>query len=387
MLNDIDKEKLLNRPWPDIDTHIRKKYNIVAEIDLVELDSNPGLLYKTLQTAYKKSYGINDRILIYHYDTDYYYNNGSPGFTINNLITCLNSLDISTNFCLFLTNHYGIAQEINNLSINQINMSIFESNYTGLQTTPTPIYFDINIDQIEKTYCCLNGVQRLHRVLFLSYLKKYQLLDKGILSWHFNVLTSHKSKSKGSTAEKSDPTIPVFVITTPFSRVNNSFSLDSMSKYVFNKYSQTFSTNWKDPSIVGTSNQNRWNIPAVQQGFLYVSIETVMQYPYPFLTEKTYRAILHKRPFVIVGAPGSVAQLKKLGFKTFEKLWDESYDSINDPNQRIRAIVEIINKFGELSNDQLQDIMYSIKDIVEFNYEFYVNEFANTILKNRLATL
>ena len=377
---------LLNRLWPVISAHLNKKYNIIAEINLLELDSNPQLLYHVLKLAYRECYKPNDRILIYHYDTDFYYAKGSPGFIISNLMTCLNSLDISVNFCLLLTNHYGISNEIVQLSQCDLGMPIFENNYTLLQTNPSPVPVNINIDKIRKPYICLNGARRSHRVLFLSYLREYQLLDSGILSWHFDSSpTIIRNTANNNTTQI--PSTPTFVTTTPFTRVNDLFYVDPVGQEIFNRHHQFFNSNWKDPAITGESNQNRWNIPAVQEALLYVSAETVFKYPYPYLTEKTFRAILHKRPFVILGAPGSVAQIKKLGFKTFDGLWSEDYDSIDDPNKRMRAIVEIIKEIGSQTSDQLKNLMYSVQDVVEFNYEFYVKEFSDNILNNRLNTI
>jgi hypothetical protein len=383
----------LNRPWLKIAQLLQEKYTIVAEVDLLKFDSNPQLLYHALKLAYKECYKPNDRILIYHYDTDFYYAKGSPGFTISNLMTCLKLLDISVNFCLLLTNHYGISNEINQLSSDHLDMPIFESNYQLLQTTPTPIPINININKIKKSYICLNGAKRSHRVLFLSYLKEYQLLNSGILSWHFDSLSKvnkcndddNNAITNYNIAEIPESTI--FLTTTPFTRVNDRFYIDTEGREIFNRHCRFFQNNWKDSTIAGEANQNTWNIPAVQEAFLYVSIETVLQYPYPYLTEKTFRAILHKRPFVILGAPGCVAQIKKLGFKTFNSLWSEGYDLIEDPNDRIRAVVKIVKEIGSLSSDQLKDLMYSIQDVVEFNYKFYVEEFSGSILDNRLNTI
>jgi hypothetical protein len=88
-----------------------------------------------------------------------------------------------------------------------------------------------------------------------------------------------------------------------------------------------------------------------------------------------------------VGAPGSLAQLKNLGFKTFDSVWDENYDSIQDPNQRIRAVIEIVERICSLSADDLQNLMHNVKETVEFNYQFYADKFARQILNQRLKTL
>jgi hypothetical protein len=371
-----------------ISTRLKTKYNIIAEINLHKLGNDPSRLYQILASAYKDRYDPNDRILIYHYDTDFYYGSGRAGFIISNLMACLNQLDISVCFCLLLTNHYDISSEINQLSTNEFGMQIFENNYTLIQTDPNPKSIDINVDKIVKSYICLNGVKRSHRVMFLCYLREHQLLDCGILSWHFDSAPATlSSTTKVSSDTTNLPTGLVFLTTTPFTNINDRFGIDVAGQDVFNRHCQFFQNNWKDSAIAGDANQNRWDIPAVQQAFLYVSVETVLQYPYPYLTEKTFRAILHKRPFVILGATGSLAQIKKLGFKTFDHLWNEDYDLIQDPIHRIRAVIKIVKEIGALPIDQLKDLMYSVQDTVEFNHKFYVEEFSGSILNNRLNTI
>jgi hypothetical protein len=402
--------------WPLVSAKLKAKYNIIAEIDLYKLGNNPSRMYQTLRSAYKDHYDPNDRILIYHYDTDFYQEGGGSGFIISNLMTCLNHLDISECFCLLLTNHYGISNEINQLSTNKIGMQIFENNYTEIQTNPNPNPIDINVEKIVKPYICLNGAKRSHRVMVLCYLREHQLLDRGIVSWNFNPVTASLPSTITADSNIAPPSIapvpvittpvtctndqpqidnansgataPVFVTTTPFTYINDLFRIDAAGQEVFNRHHWFFSGSCKDPAIIGGPNRRRWDTYlAVQQAFLYVSVETVLQYPYPYLTEKTFRAILHKRPFVIVGAPGSLDQIKKLGFKTFDHIWNEDYDLIQDPNHRIRAVIKIVEEIGSLSSDQLKDLMYSVQDTVEFNYKFYVQEFSNTILNHRLDTI
>ena len=53
-----------------------------------------------------------------------------------------------------------------------------------------------------------------------------------------------------------------------------------------------------------------------------------------FLTEKTFKPIKHAQPFVIVGAPGSLAALRQLGYRTFDHVIDNSYDLELDNTQR-----------------------------------------------------
>lgn len=53
-----------------------------------------------------------------------------------------------------------------------------------------------------------------------------------------------------------------------------------------------------------------------------------------FLTEKTFKPIKHGQVFWIVGAAGSLAQLRSLGYRTFDSVIDTSYDAEPDATLR-----------------------------------------------------
>ena len=44
-------------------------------------------------------------------------------------------------------------------------------------------------------------------------------------------------------------------------------------------------------------------------------------------------------PFIYVGARHSLQMLKELGFRTFDKFIDESYDDVKDNYDRLESIV------------------------------------------------
>jgi hypothetical protein len=64
-----------------------------------------------------------------------------------------------------------------------------------------------------------------------------------------------------------------------------------------------------------------------------------------FLTEKTFKAIKYGHPFVIIGPPGSLAQLRADGYRVFDHAIDNSYDEVIDNTERWncvrRAIIQI----------------------------------------------
>ena len=64
-----------------------------------------------------------------------------------------------------------------------------------------------------------------------------------------------------------------------------------------------------------------------------------------FVTEKTFNAIANNQMFIIVGQAGSLDLLKSLGYKTFDGIIDESYDSILNNELRLKAVSAEIVRF------------------------------------------
>jgi hypothetical protein len=85
-----------------------------------------------------------------------------------------------------------------------------------------------------------------------------------------------------------------------------------------------------------------------------------------WFTEKTAKPILAKRLFLALANQGFLSELRKLGFRTFDGIIDESYDNESDVRLRAKLIVEQM-KFL-MKQDQLS-IFEKIKPIVEHNYQ------------------
>jgi len=63
-----------------------------------------------------------------------------------------------------------------------------------------------------------------------------------------------------------------------------------------------------------------------------------------FPTEKTFRPITGRRPFLMFGPVNFLNNLRGLGFKTYSECWDESYDQYQgqDRWQRMRYVIDDI---------------------------------------------
>jgi hypothetical protein len=155
-----------------------------------------------------------------------------------------------------------------------------------------------------------------------------------------------------------------YIITTPFTRQNELWVDNSIEcSPVTEKYCH--------PIILGT----KGDVSTLHQANFYKYIgldivtETVYNYPYPYITEKTLRPIACKRLFVVVGPPGVLALLHSKGFETFSDVLDESYDTIQDPHERFWQLQKTIKEFVLQPLDTIIDVVKLKTPALEHNFE------------------
>lgn len=89
------------------------------------------------------------------------------------------------------------------------------------------------------------------------------------------------------------------------------------------------------------------------------------------LTEKTFRPIACGRPFLLAGTAGSLAYLREYGFRTFDGIIDEKYDTEQDPVRRLHAILQEMHRISQFTEQQRQDFLEHTASIAEFNRRWF----------------
>jgi len=84
-----------------------------------------------------------------------------------------------------------------------------------------------------------------------------------------------------------------------------------------------------------------------------------------FISEKTFKTIASRHPFIILGNKGSLKNLKELGYKTFEGFIDESYDEL-DTFDRMDAIIKELQRLKK--KDNLKKWFRNLQPILNHNY-------------------
>jgi len=107
-----------------------------------------------------------------------------------------------------------------------------------------------------------------------------------------------------------------------------------------------------------------------------------------FMSEKIYKPMISCQPFIVASSSNYLSQMKELGFKTFDKWWDESYDECENGVERLSKICRVIKKLSEKSIVELREIYLEMIPILHhnFNLTFKLPDL-NPDLKNPTADL
>ena len=198
-----------------------------------------------------------------------------------------------------------------------------------------------NLNDI-KTYACLNKRLRVHRIWFYNYLYYNNLLDKGLVS--MNPYTADELiwwEGKMMEGERFAEPLKILPLNV-YGKSNK--ELDD--NFYINRF---------NPEVCLDTWVNV--IPEASYGDLDGNV---------FLSEKTFKPIVCHHPFIILGSKGSLKELRKLGYKTFDGWIDESYDEL-DTWERFEAIIEAIKKIDAIE-DKLEWYK-SMEPIIKHNYE------------------
>ena len=216
------------------------------------------------------------------------------------------------------------------------------------------ILYDLNPYEEEPLlFDALMGRKKPHRDLAYHFINDNGLADKGIVSY----INSYKSNFDASDSSKwqwESKGIENFE--------ESSKSINYTVDHV-NYYGQSMSISQILP--IDIYNQTAYSLVC----------ETNDGNGHVFFTEKTVKPILARRMFITLGNRFHLLGLHRLGFKTFNGIIDESYDSILDPTDRH---LEALEQFKWLCEQDQRDILPRIREIVDYNYDLlYSNDWYN----------
>ncbi len=204
------------------------------------------------------------------------------------------------------------------------------------------------------------GVPRHHRFAMTYLLHKNELSKHGAIS-----CADYENFSYQGSAETTDDYIKKLTHFDPssFTKFKSILPLviDSNTTEIVVPEHESYQ------SPINLHQDGRDESHLFQNVFMNVVNETHHPDDLVFITEKTYRSINYCRPFVINGDSGSLKYLQEMGFKTFDKFWDESYDT-DDDHTKIIKICKILERVCTMDIKDLQTLYQEMLPILSHNY-------------------
>ena len=247
-----------------------------------------------------------------------------------------------------------VAKSLGKQEIQAIWMRVFEAACQRyLEHMPAEVFPTTLVDKAyDKKYINFNRRWRLHRPTLVALLKIRNLLDNGFVSlapcddqndwkrvWPWMI--SHHSPEISSLFQAHESEIfdipDLYLDTTEL--MTNRADLETSSNYLYeNSYFSVVSeTNFYDFS------------------------------PGRFVSEKVFKPIAFKHPFITVSRPHTMSLLRGLGYKTFHPWINESYDTETDDNKRLLMIVDEIERLSKLTRAELTAFLDGVRVICEYN--------------------
>jgi hypothetical protein len=204
---------------------------------------------------------------------------------------------------------------------------------------------------------------RSYRIYFVSLLNELGLLNYGQVSFG---VTDYESNWQDETSDVDSKL-------SESAKLHIEQHLTGINKLVIDR-----------ADIHGSASAD---IPREPDAFWHIVTETVFYYDKLHLTEKIFKPIVSKQPFMLLAAPGNLAYLRSYGFKTFDSVIDEGYDLIQDNDLRTKAVVEQLNWYCNLSGDRKQQIIKQLEPIIEYNFNHFYTTFKHTITQELLTNV
>jgi predicted XRE-type DNA-binding protein len=119
-----------------------------------------------------------------------------------------------------------------------------------------------------------------------------------------------------------------------------------------------------------------------------VVLETLFDDDRLHLTEKSLRPIAVGQPFILASTQGSLEYLRSYGFKTFDTVWDEHYDTIEDHEQRLCAIADLMNQIANWLPHIRQRKIAEAQVIADYNRQhFFSQQFSDHVVSELKTNL
>jgi hypothetical protein len=233
------------------------------------------------------------------------------------------------------------------------------------------LHYEENIKEIEQAtsiftkthkpynFMFLNGRARAHRKYLWERFRQLGLLDHAL----YTVLDSRPTPSRHFTLIQNN--VDLMTTTTPLKWLPREYEVEQFRNTLIAS---------SDQERVFVKNElfdNQWGEIYLQaepytDTYFSVVTETVFDYPYSFRTEKIAKPLAIGHPWIVASNVGFYRDMRNLGFRTFNGIIDESFDTIDNHQARMDRIVEVV---ADLCQQDLSSFLAACEDICKYNQQ------------------
>jgi hypothetical protein len=215
--------------------------------------------------------------------------------------------------------------------------------------------------QLKKKYISFNRLtssRRVYRSLLIADLAQRNILDQGHVSYNENCPEAAGMPYHASLDRAADAGL-----ITPYQAQQ---AVDTIGRLTL-----PLRIDYQDQAVIPNHSFSLSAVAESQESFCYLITETCFWESKCHLTEKIFKPIVSRMPFVLAGPAHNLRYLKSYGFQTFDRWFDESYDDVEDPVERIAAIGRTMESICQFSLAQLQDQLLEMQPVLEHNYQLF----------------
>jgi hypothetical protein len=258
-----------------------------------------------------------------------------------------------------LCDQHGIDREMTwlisgNSSADQYPNSVYwpELEFMYWRTVDRTSGAQYHLNPRSKSYTGLCRIDKLWRKAFMSDLWSYGLHKHGYFSYTQHLLGGeddyHGCALGNSYLAECQPRVDHFISAGPF-------RVDDLDSRAHNTYDHNMTELYSD-------------------SYFNIVLETMIDVDDSsgqFVTEKTFKPIFNNQFFVAVSSADHLRHLRDLGYKTFSRCIDESYDSTANNQDRFEAVLDLTRSLIKSGQDRLHQLYQDLAPEIQHNAQVF----------------
>jgi hypothetical protein len=245
------------------------------------------------------------------------------------------------------------------LEKTDINFLMLTYDHTQHQKLPRLVYFP---------YWYVSCIDK-----FENPIEKNKIFDLGVLNGKPSVhrILNHIEMVKKSYIEK----ISIGAFTYPHDyhsirkRPDDNIQLSTQEQELWNSIPKKGIINYESTFL-------NLDLPPLNESYFHLAMETTVL-PGVFITEKIWKPLASKVPFLIYGNPGTMEFLKAQGIDTYDEVIDHKYyDTESDPRQRLKKLHQVLEDIMLTGTNKIYQQLVprmTVNQSKFYNGEFFVD--------------